>query len=409
MKTILYITQHQPHRTSCGSELRAYHIRRALEEVGDVHVVVIQGADEAVPMPPQPGAVHVERTLPVHPVKRRGILSKIRWALDPRIPFPHGRGVDSRSDEFLREHSSQYDLIWFSKLRTANMFSTWSWPHSVVDIDDVPSTYEFSMMANQRELRRRLISAVRYFSWRRRERLLGKRFTVLAVCSETDKRYLERLRVDAPIHVIPNGSVARKGLPVRNPSKPPRIGFVGLLDYFPNREGIQWFIAECWPLIKQQIPDARLRIAGKGSDQDLLVRNQNDIDRLGWVRDLEGEIATWSVMIVPIRVGAGTREKIAYGFGQQCPIVSTPLGAMGYDVSNGEELLIAGSAGEFAFSCVRIIRSEPDVPAMVRKAYQKFLLHWNWDAIAPRIREAAEDCLRLNHKTGVELRKLASW
>ena len=56
----------------------------------------------------------------------------------------------------------------------------------------------------------RLLTARRLVSWLRRDRLLGERFTVLAVCSETDKSYLHKLGVKAPVHVIPNGFLAAR-------------------------------------------------------------------------------------------------------------------------------------------------------------------------------------------------------
>ncbi len=180
--------------------------------------------------------------------------------------YPHGCGVDDEAMQRVLESARQFDLIWFNKLRTPNMFPHWAWPRSVVDVDDVPSTFEHSILQNELPPQERFATFVRFLSWRRRDRLLGGRFTVLGVCSEADKRYLESLGVTAPLHVIPNGSERPATVPVRNRATPPRIGFMGIFDYQPNAAGVHWFVKDCWPRIKREVPDARLRLVGRDTD-----------------------------------------------------------------------------------------------------------------------------------------------
>jgi glycosyltransferase involved in cell wall biosynthesis len=194
--------------------------------------------------------------------------------------------------------------------------------------------------------------------------------------------------------VIPNGFEKPAAEPLRKPATPPRIGFIGYFDYFPNRDGIEWFVQKCWPRIQASVPEARLRLVGQGCDGPLKPAGPN-IDARGWLADPSAEIATWSAMIVPIRLGAGTRVKIAQGFSRKCPMVSTSLGAFGYDVRDGEDLFLADDANAFADACVRAIRQPAEANAMADRAWRKFLEKWSWEAIGPRIRAAAEDGLRL--------------
>ena len=101
-------------------------------------------------------------------------------------------------------------------------------------------------------------------------------------------------------------------------------------------------------------------------------------------------------MVIPIRLGAGTRVKIADAFSRKCPVVSTRLGAYGYEVEDGRELRMVddNDAGAFASACVALIRDREGAEAMAERAYEAFLEKWTWDAIAPRVWAAAEDCLR---------------
>ncbi len=114
------------------------------------------------------------------------------------------------------------------------------------------------------------------------------------------------------MHVIPNGFERPQVVPVRTPANPPRLGFIGVFDHTPNVEGIHWFVTHCWPRVKQEIPNVRLRLVGRHSDGTLKPIGA-DIDALGWLPDPNPEIMTWTAMIVPILGGAGTRERSHMG------------------------------------------------------------------------------------------------
>jgi glycosyltransferase involved in cell wall biosynthesis len=370
--------------------LRALHIARALKGIGEVQVAAV-GAEDGDPATLARTAAEfdVVYNSEVVPTPRRNWLGRVQFGLDPRVPYPHGWAAPPATQSWLEKTLPSYDLVWIFKLRTANMFGNWNWPCSVVDIDDVPSTYEENVRSTARGPASWL-AGVQASIWRRREKLLGERFSEICVCSQSDKDYLN---LRAPVHVIPNGFETPKTVPVRNPAAPPRIGFIGLFDHVPNREGVLWFIRECWGPIKQQVPDCRLRLIGKGSN--LLGDFPGlDIEPLGWVADAAQEIATWSSVIVPIKLGAGTRVKIADAFSRKCPVVSTSLGALGYQVEHGVDLLLADSPCEFASACVSLIRQPARGTELAERAWQKFLDRWTWDGIVPRIHAAAEGALR---------------
>jgi glycosyltransferase involved in cell wall biosynthesis len=105
-------------------------------------------------------------------------------------------------------------------------------------------------------------------------------------------------------------------------------------------------------------------------------------------------------MVIPLLKGAGTRVKIALGFSRKCPVISTTLGAYGYEVKSGEELLLADTPKQFADACLRVIQNPGDAVEMAGKANQKFTEKWTWDAIRPRIWAAAEDCLQRSRPNG---------
>jgi len=383
------------HDSSSASEVRSAQIQNALEQIGHVATLVLDDADD-VPCNATSVASELKNVprLRVRSQPPHNVRAKLNWIFNSRSQWPHGVAAERGALDRLLEMQKAFDLIWFFKFRSANFFPRWNWPSSVVDIDDVPSTFEKSVLRTTRSVSKRVSTSVRVWSWRRREKLIGERFSVITVCSEEDKQYLRNLGVDAPIHVVANGFNQPNVPPTRTPSNPPRIGFIGVFDHGPNLEGIRWFVKECWPRIKTQVPDARLRLVGRFSDGPLKPEGI-DIDALGWMADPTSEIGTWSSMIVPVHLGAGTRGKIAHAFSLKCPVVSTPLGAHGYDAHDGVEMFLADSGDAFAEACVRTVRQPVLAAAVAERAWQRFLERWTWDAIRPHVWAAVDQCLRM--------------
>ena len=118
------------------------------------------------------------------------------------------------------------------------------------------------------------------------------------------------------------------------------------------------------------------------------------VGALGVLEDPDAEMATWAAMVVPVLTGAGTRGKIAHAFSRKCPVVSTPLGAYGYDPTDGRDMLLGASVQGFANACVRVIRNPGDAAEMAERAWQRYLTKWTWEAVRPHVWAAAEQCIR---------------
>jgi glycosyltransferase involved in cell wall biosynthesis len=391
---ILYVSSVWPETAAFGGELRSSNVLRALQKIGAVETLILKDDATCENLSEEFSRYPAARALEVRQRPNEGLVEKISWMLNPRRSYPNGCSIASGALRNVVRHIREFDLTWFFQLRSPDAFPNAVWPRSVVDIDNLPSMYERATLESGVGARELLLASRRLVSWRRREKLLGERFDVLAVCGEEDRNYLKRLGIRVPIHVIPNGFSCPATPPVRNPATPPRIGFIGLFGYPPNLEGVRWFVNKCWPHIKHELPTARLRLIGRDSD-GALKPSGADIDGLGWLANTSDEISTWSAMVVPLRVGAGTRVKIAHAFSEKCPIISTTLGARGYEAVNGRQMFLADSAGEFSDACIKVIREPGNAAQMAERAWQEFVTKWTWEAIAPRVWSAAEVCLRI--------------
>jgi len=386
MLKILYLTSHNFERVDSGGTIRAMSVFRLLGQLGSVRVGLcsayedhIGNAESSLRGVDLAGVVRFRFT------GRRTISESFRYEFDGRYLNTYGYQAIGQDIDRLHALVAEHDMVWIHNLRVANGFASWRWPRSVLDIDDIPSCVHRSAMARTRSFVQKCRHYRQILMWRRREKHLLNRFDALCVCSAPDRNELGRmLGCSDRIHVLPNGFTRPLQAVQRRRAIPQRIGFVGSFHHTPNREGLRWFIQVVWPVILRTMPEVRLRVVGNGGDTEIWKTLEN-IDVLGWVADVESEMGTWALTVVPIFYGGGTRIKTAEAFSRKCPVVSTPLGVYGYDVTDGAEVLIADSALEFASKCLNLLADPALGVAIAETAWQKFLQHWTWDSYADRV------------------------
>lgn len=372
------MTSHWPLAPAYGAQQRVLNLAKLLMRFGDLSFALIptELEDEGTVLRTTRDFNVRQVIRPVSTETSRSFSERFRHEFDPTHMATDPYVVSDADRRGFQELLGQHDLVWVHTVRPANWLRIWKWPNSVLDVDDLISRQLLSAVQTGCKPIESLLNLRRAWIWRNREKRFIQRFSVLTVCSQDDRKYLGN---HERIHVIPNGS--DPFLITRPCSSPqlPRIGLIGNCTFPPNEEGVKWFIRDVWPLIKRQYPDVQLRLVGRGSE-GYLTKLGPDIAGLGWMEDPTDEIDSWSAMIVPIKVGSGTRVKLAEGFARRCPIVSTEIGAFGYDVKNGEELLLADRAEDFATACLRILKNPQLGEALAQRAHSRFLECWTWSS-----------------------------
>lgn len=390
---VLYLSRHNPRGESYGAQLRALHIGRALSQIGKVTLVLASTDDISREEIEAARAEFSEiKTLKLLTNPNSDYYLYLRRNFSLGIYNSFGLTCSLNEKRNFSRWVSDSDLTWFFGLRIPSALHLNRKTCSFIDIDDISSQILnlYSEPLKEKTFLNRLKLKIQAGIWRYREAILPKWFTGIGVCSEADRDYLG---AHSAIHVIPNGFPKPEKVPKYRPSSPVKIGFIGTLNYSPNSEGIHWFIRQVWPRVREQFPTAKLRLIGSGTDGEIKNEAEN-VEGLGYIKDPTMEIASWSMLVVPIFVGGGTRIKIAEGFSRKCPIVSTSLGAYGYGVRDGTELYIADTADAFFDACMRVIQCPEEADKMSERAWNKFLEKWTWEAIAPSVHAAANYCLR---------------
>ena len=182
----------------------------------------------------------------------------------------------------------------------------------------------------------------------------------VCVCSIADQK---RLAADAPsvnTVVIPNAADVERLQPRDTDPAPDgrTVLFFGLLATVPNVDGVLYFLREIWPRIAAARPEARFVIIGADPAPAIRAHAGPGVTVAGPVDDLRPHLSAAAVVVVPLRLGSGTRLKILEAWAMARPVVSTALGAEGLDCVPGRHLLIADDPSGFASSVLRVL-SEP--------------------------------------------------
>lgn len=143
--------------------------------------------------------------------------------------------------------------------------------------------------------------------------------------------------------------------------KPRSIAFLGSMDWMPNIDAVTWFADEIWPALKLRFPDVTLTIIGRKPTPRVQELAQRDpaIRVTGTVPDVRPFLAESEVMVVPLRVGGGTRIKIFEAMATGIPVVSTRIGAEGLPIRHGEDILLADQPADFAQQIAFLFDQEP--------------------------------------------------
>lgn len=179
-------------------------------------------------------------------------------------------------------------------------------------------------------------------------------------CSEHDRALLQAHRRELPLFVVPN-AIDTTAYEPAHMEDDRKVLFQGGMDWFPNRDGVEFFAGEMFALIRAEIPDARFVVAGRNPSEDFKRRISGPgIEFTGTVPDMRAEIANAAVSVIPLRIGSGTRLKILEAAAMAKPMVSTRLGAEGLEFINGEEIQIADDPKSFAAAVISFLRNAAD-------------------------------------------------
>lgn len=222
-------------------------------------------------------------------------------------------------------------------------------------------------------------------------------------CSENDREDLCRLYGADParIVIVPNG-VDTEAIPFTAASAKEQLkaefGLVGQRIalfvgswHLPNLEA-----AELLFEIARATPDVKFVLAGS---QCLPLADRPRPTNVGLMGVVDEEtltvlLALADVALNPMLGGSGTNLKLATYLAAGLPVITTPMGARGYDLVDGHNALIC-EAQDFPDKIVRLLDDRTLAEQLARRGRRLVEQHHDWKAIASGVVSAVRSVLQL--------------
>jgi polysaccharide biosynthesis protein PslH len=215
------------------------------------------------------------------------------------------------------------------------------------------------------------------------QKALAKFHHVIAV-SEQDREQMLGFSPDCAISVVPTG-VDTEQYAVAPPASadPPVVVFTGSMDWEPNIDAVEYFCREIWPVVLTDFPTVRFQIVGRNPQGRIRRLESASVEVTGTVPSVADYLRDATVVIVPLRIGGGTRLKIFEAMAMGKALISTSIGAEGLDVVNGRDLLLAEEAANFAAGVISLLRDSA-LRQRLEKAAAIQARRYDWSRIAER-------------------------
>lgn len=212
-----------------------------------------------------------------------------------------------------------------------------------------------------------------------------KLFDHLITMSQVDCDKVREMLPELSVHVVPNCVDLDYFRPIPREATEMRLLLLGGTGHFPNIDAFSYFTKEIYPRVTASQKNIKLSVIGAGWEHIRETCNDPSITFAGFVEDIRSFITGSVVLLVPIRIGGGTRLKILEAMAMGIPVVSTSVGCEGIAVEHGIHLLLADKPEDFAQRIIDL-HSDPELcRRLTDNARELVTQGYGWEAAALRM------------------------
>jgi sugar transferase (PEP-CTERM/EpsH1 system associated) len=397
---VLFLTPQVPYPPQQGAALRNWGLISGLANRHEVAVLSFRASGQS---PEPPDLLRTACRTETVPLPVRALRDRLRVMLTTR---QHDMALRLASEAYAQRlvewlARESFDVVHVGGIEMAPYLDVIeaARPRPLVVFDNLNCEYLLQQRAFLTDLRipgRWPGAAYSLVQWRRLRRyeaqVCRRADRVLAV-SEADAAALRKLVPGLGVVVVPNGVDTLAYRPEASNAAPQvserALVFTGTMDFRPNVDAVLWFARKVLPGVQAEVPEAHFFVVGQRPHRWLDgLRSDPAVTLTGWVEDARPYIAQAAVYVAPLRIGGGTRLKLLEAMATGKPVVATRLGAEGYPVTHGRELLLADTPADFAAAVVALLRA-PERRAELGRVARAFVeQHYDWRTIVPRVEAA---------------------
>jgi len=382
---LLFLANRIPYPPYRGDKLKIYNLARRLSERHELYLITFTQSEEDKQYRSELEKVFKEVHL-VHLPKWRSAINCVQ-GLWNRLPFQvlyfKSAAMKEALHQLLATH--RFDAVHVQHLRMAPYLSEEKELKRILDLPDAFSLY----WERRKKVKRNVLQAFLESIEQRRvlqfEAVL-KEYNLSLVCSQEDLEYLKEKQGVSNIHLLPNGvDLTTFVASDHDYSHNHTLLFTGNMDYAPNVDAVIYFTQEILPLIHKQFPDKKFVIAGQRPVEKVLALAGEKVIVTGFVEDIAEVYDRSSVVVAPLRFGAGTQNKVLEAMAMGVPVVCSNIGFKGLGIASGEGAVMQTEKEAFAGSVCDLLASQELRKKVGEKGKEVVRTRFDWDAIAARL------------------------
>lgn len=393
MAQVLFIAWWWPYPANNGSKIRIYNLLKQLAAAHEVTLLAFAEPDEAA----ADQVAHLRRfcahveAVP-KPAYQPGSLKALlgyfsRW---PRsLVDVYSPAMAAAVRQALA--GGRVDVVVASELQTLRYLDQLPGTPAILE---TPEVLAFRDEANGgqydlRRLRSRMTLAKLEYTLKG----LLSRGVAFTVVSEAEQRAMQAFAPPGSrIIIIPNAVDADANQP--DPACPPQpetLIYPGAVTYSANLDAVAYFIQEVWPRIRARAPQARFTVTGGTGSVDVrALAAQPGVTFTGYLPEVAPAVRSSWAVIVPLRIGGGTRLKILEAMALGTPVIATRKGAEGLNVHPGEDILIADTPDALAEAALQLF-ADADLRARLSQAGRALVeREYDWAAVGRQFLQVIE-------------------
>ena len=205
------------------------------------------------------------------------------------------------------------------------------------------------------------------------EKSVMPRFDEIWCISGQDVQWFENQNRNKCVKLVPFGIKRQNISDKRIHYQCNNLFSLGSMDWYPNKEGIVWFLDTIWHVIHQKYPDLTFRIAGRNIPPHWKQLNYKGVEIVGEVENAADFLEENGVLVVPLWSGSGVRIKIIEAMAAGKVIITTTIGLEGINAIHKKHVLLADTVNEFV-DAVTFCMQQPEQCQAIAENARQFIL-----------------------------------
>lgn len=403
---ILFVANRVPYPPFRGDKLKIYNLAMELCKNHELHLITIAENQEDIDSINELNkdilsddnqkfrlfhSIHVE-----YQPKWMSALKAIFGLLSFRplqVAFFRSKKFQKRLNNVLK--NNEFDVIHVQHIRMAQYFEGQNCSNVILDLPDAFSLYWKRRVEKSNSFVKKWFTNLEFNRLFRYEQKMIPSFKKVLVCSKEDQEYLNH-HTGFPVELLQNGVNTEVFSPRDIRYIENRVLFTGNMDYAPNIDAVTYFAEQIWPEVIKEIPNAQFVIAGQRPVQKVLSLESDNISITGFIPNLADEYAKAHVVVSPLRIGAGTQNKVLEALSMDIPVVSTNVGYAGLELNPGEGIALSNSAEEFAQNVIAILKDKDYRNSLGVQGGLKIRKRFSWTGIALQLEAYCQEITASN-------------